>query len=273
MANAKAKKVQDFPPLDEVLDVIRNSALTTPLMFVEGPDDVVIYREIGIRAESPLMPTPCGGRKAVFELHEAVHQAGLQHKRPLLFFADRDTYVFSGIPALYAGIHFTSGYSIENDLFADGQTRLERDMRPAEWERFTTVVANLVRWFAFEVEILEQARETEPGKDSDFKDIDIHRPHTLDWSSLMLHQEFLDRRGFSDPSQAWHQPIADQPFVCLRGKFLMELYRAILRTRPADSGGTALDPSDKSVWNTCIGEGLAVEGSHVRRIAAVMQAA
>ena len=69
---------------------------------------------------------------------------------PVAFVADRDLWLFSGIPPGYPDIIWTEGYSIENDLYA-GAT-LEDLLNADEAKEHRQVLDSIIKWFAFEVE-------------------------------------------------------------------------------------------------------------------------
>ena len=69
---------------------------------------------------------------------------------PVAFVADRDLWLFSGIPPIYHDIIWTEGYSIENDLYADAN--LENLLDADEVEEHQQVLEAIIEWFAFEVE-------------------------------------------------------------------------------------------------------------------------
>ncbi|OQY57200.1 MAG: hypothetical protein DRR08_02680 [Candidatus Parabeggiatoa sp. nov. 2] len=74
------------------------------------------------------------------------------------FLADQDMWLFTAIPATYADIVWTKGYSIENDIYA-GST-LEKLLDKNEQDDFNKVLDSVIEWFAFEV---EQCGQRTPG--------------------------------------------------------------------------------------------------------------
>ena len=69
---------------------------------------------------------------------------------PVAFVADKDMWLFSGIPSNYDGVIWTDGYSIENDLYAG--TELENLLDAEEALEHQQTADAIVEWFAFEVE-------------------------------------------------------------------------------------------------------------------------
>jgi hypothetical protein len=73
-------------------------------------------------------------------------------------------WIFTTIPAEYSdNIVWTTGYSIENDLYAGAN--IERLLNSREKNGYNELVKNVTKWFAFEV---EQYRNNLPWK------IDFH---------------------------------------------------------------------------------------------------
>ena len=78
---------------------------------------------------------------------------------PVAFVADRDMWLFSGIPSNYDGVIWTDGYSIENDLYAG--TELENLLDAEEALEHQQLLDAIVEWFAFEVEEYLEGRPFE----------------------------------------------------------------------------------------------------------------
>ena len=68
---------------------------------------------------------------------------------PVAFVADRDLWLFSGIPSDYPEIIWTEGYSIENDLYAGAD--LEKVLNANDVDEHRQVLDSIIEWFAFEV--------------------------------------------------------------------------------------------------------------------------
>jgi hypothetical protein len=99
---------------DELISLLKHSSL--PTILVEGKDDVRIYRwlEDDINSSGTIHADilPCGCRNTLLKLY------GLRTEfSNVIFIADRDMYVYKSIPSEYSDIVFTTGYSIENDLY------------------------------------------------------------------------------------------------------------------------------------------------------------
>lgn len=130
--------------VDELVSTIKHSSL--PTLIVEGVDDVIVFRRLEDSYSSiQLSILPAGGRTNLLKLFERLAELP---KGKIAFIADRDTWVYSGIPAEYDSnlLAFTAGYSIENDIYLDGT--IEAMMTPAEKIRFKTELIVFVEWYA-----------------------------------------------------------------------------------------------------------------------------
>jgi hypothetical protein len=107
--------------VNELVSMLRHSS--EPTILVEGPDDIMVYRWLKQHIE-PLKASPidCGGRQNLLSVYERRNE--FSHVKTV-FLADKDLYVFLGIPEEYSDVLWTTGYSIENDIYAGSinQTR------------------------------------------------------------------------------------------------------------------------------------------------------
>ena len=87
-----------------------------PTVIVEGKKDIPIYRRIEKYIDIQNADViSVGGRNNLLLLYERRNEFA---HLPVAFVADRDLWLFSGIPPDYPDIIWTEGYSIENDLYA-----------------------------------------------------------------------------------------------------------------------------------------------------------
>lgn len=103
--------------LEEIIATLEHSNL--PAIVVEGKDDIIIYRELENLVEADVISA--GGRYTVLEIFKnKLINPKLKNKK-IVFIADKDTWVNTGIPDEYQhnDLIFTKGYSIENDVFMD----------------------------------------------------------------------------------------------------------------------------------------------------------
>ena len=98
--------------VDECVAALHRTYL--PTVIVEGKDDMQIYqwteRRVGIQNANVL---PVGGKETLLAVYERRNEYA---HLPVAFVADKDLWLFSGIPPDYPDIIWTEGYSIENDL-------------------------------------------------------------------------------------------------------------------------------------------------------------
>ena len=204
---------------------LRRSRL--PTVLVEGKDDHQIYqwaeRRVGIQSANVL---PVGGRETLLAVYKRRNEFA---HLPVAFVADRDLWLFSGIPPGYPDIIWTEGYSIENDLYADAN--LENLLDAGEAAEHQQVLDSIVEWFVFEVE------EHLAGRDAQ---VDTHPNRVVPLSKTEMDQGFRNSRGFRLPKQALHQQIKGAYQLQLRGKTLFEM---LIRFLNAPNRGTTYSTS------------------------------
>ncbi|MCX8481078.1 MAG: hypothetical protein ORN58_04080, partial [Sediminibacterium sp.] len=92
---------------DELIAYLKNSDLNT--IIVEGKDDATVYRwledEIG---DFNINIMPCQGRETLFKVFDRKSEI---NNIQIAFIADKDKYVYTGIPKKYNDIIWTNGYS------------------------------------------------------------------------------------------------------------------------------------------------------------------
>jgi hypothetical protein len=192
----------------EIVDYLRRTSL--PTLLVEGPDDAVIYRwlenQLGIFSGSVLF---CSGRDVLLSIYRK--RDTFPHGK-LAWLADLDMWRFSSPPSDLDGIVFTTGYSIENDLYAGSQIEdlLEEDER----NRHDRLLSIVCRWFAFEVLEFLAGREAQ---------VKHHIRSVVDLNVMDIRPSFAGRRGYSEPDPAFfHSMLADYKLT-LRGKTLLQV--------------------------------------------------
>ena len=194
--------------VDECVALLRRTDLQT--VIVEGADDMQIYqwaeRRVGIQKANVL---PVGGRETLLAVYKRRDE--FPHL-PVAFVADRDMWLFSGIPSGYPDIIWTEGYSIENDLYA-GAT-LEDLLNTDEVDEHRQVLDSIVEWFAFEVEEYLAGREPR---------VDTHCNEIVPLGQTEMDQGFCTRRGFRPPNAQLHQQLKEAYPLQLRGKSLFQI--------------------------------------------------
>jgi hypothetical protein len=191
----------------EIIEYLKRTSL--PTLLVEGEDDALIYRwlenQLGIFAGSILI---CSGRDVLVSIYR--QRASLPQSK-IAWLADRDMWLFTFAPADLAGIIFTTGYSIENDLYAGSE--IESLLEPAERSQHSVLLQLVCRWFAFELLECQAGREAQVG----------HRINRIvDFACMDLHPAFRSSRGYSEPDAAFAGGILANYKLQLRGKTLLQ---------------------------------------------------
>jgi hypothetical protein len=194
--------------VDEIVEILKRTSL--PSIVVEGRDDIVVYRRIEERMSTIGADVlPALGRDKLLKVFE--RRSELPSTARVVFIADKDTWVHSGVPAEYSDqmLVFTDGYSIENDLYRDGQ--LEGLLLGAERQAFERELEDFVSWYAIAL-----SRHLTDNNEN----IRLHPNHVLDrrfFSDLVSL-----RYGESDPQALRDEIRSDYPRL-LRGKSLLSL--------------------------------------------------
>src|SRR5260221_12407925 len=135
-----------LPTVEELIELLKRSSL--PTVLVEGSGDVQAFRGIeemlGSLNASFL---ECSGRETLLTIFDRRSEFS---NTKACFVVDKDMWMFSGVQSKYSELICTDGYSIENDIYQDGD--LERLLTNAERPNHETIIGDLCRCFAFEVE-------------------------------------------------------------------------------------------------------------------------
>ena len=191
-----------------LVGMLHNSQL--PTVIVEGKDDHQIYQWVERCAGSQKANVlPVGGKETLLAVYRRRNEFA---HLPVAFVADRDLWLFSGIPPDYPDIIWTEGYSIENDLYADAN--LENLLDADEVEKHRQVLEAIIEWFAFEVEEHLACRPAQ---------VDKHCNEIVPLGQIEMDQNFCTRRGFRPPNEELHQQIKDEYQLQLRGKTLFQI--------------------------------------------------
>ena len=115
---------QEPTQVEILLHNLKNSNLST--LVVEGKSDKQIYTWLRDWLSEHLVEPnfvdvqPVGGKDEVLEIYKK--RSEFENQVPVAFMVDQDKWVFSGTPREYQNdIICTQGYSIENDLYSDGE--------------------------------------------------------------------------------------------------------------------------------------------------------
>ncbi|MEC0106887.1 DUF4435 domain-containing protein [Paenibacillus taichungensis] len=198
------------PTPDEVVSLLKRSSL--PSIIVEGDDDVMIYRYIEEKIGTfNANIFPCGGRKALLSIFSRRNEF---NALKTVFLADQDMWLFTTIPEEHSSIVWTTGYSIENDLFASSLELFEQLLTIPEKQEMLKIIHEISRWFAFEVELYRTDQEM---------NINFHINEVLSEDKKTLSSTFLKRRNFSEPSKETLAEVLEDYDLKVRGKILFDL--------------------------------------------------
>lgn len=252
---------------EEIENLKKTNQVSVVKVFVEGPDDFKIFssiakhKDLGERVEI----SNRGGRIALLELQEEYLLQKSEIRRQVVFFADQDTWVFTGIPEKYREVHFTKGYSIENDLFEDGQIAIDQLLFPAEKVRLESLIDQISDWFAKEVQLILKGEAQKANIDISFLNPTILVPNALE-----LHETYKVSPSTDEEIELSKQ-IKQNYRQFLRGKFLFELLQRISKDRGSEESLPLPSQSPYFFFNTCIATGLNNNSSNCHRIAALLQ--
>jgi hypothetical protein len=128
--------------VDELIATLRNSSL--PTLIVEGRSDMTVFQSFEEECLSGKIDIfPAGSRTNLLAIYSRRDE---YPKANVAFLADSDLCAYHAVPSQYAGIIFTEGYSLENDILVGGKglkvvSRKNRD----HWAK---VLAAMSHWFA-----------------------------------------------------------------------------------------------------------------------------
>ena len=194
--------------IDEVMATLTRSSL--PTIVVEGADDMIVYRNFEENLSSiGVSVLPVGGRENVLEIYSRRDE--LPSSVKISFIADQDIWVNTGIPEECQNerLLFTSGYSIENDVYIDGE--LWRLLHTDEVPKFDADVKAFLRWYA-----LALSRHLQDKSET----IKLHPDHVLNPNQ---HANLLSLRSDELYPEELHDALTCDFRKLLRGKSLMAL--------------------------------------------------
>ena len=238
------------PTVEDLVTTLRLSR--KPNIVVEGKDDVIIYGALVDRLGIfDVDFFSAGSKDTLLHLYEELSQyenAGDFSHAPVAFIADRDMWLFRGIPSCYDNIIWTEGYSVENDLYSSAKLR-DRVGNKAEYAQ---VLDSISMWFAYKVEEYLEKNPPPPKKVfrsfRDEKHVDVgHRLGRIipvEKTTLALDLEFLpsNHERVRAVRRAYH--------LQLRGKLLFELLvRFLNKPKQGFQGATV---SYRGLYNDAI---------------------
>lgn len=201
--------------INELFATLKNSSI--PTVLVEGNDDMIFYRRVEEElSELGIDILPAGNKEKVLKLREKVLSEKLS--LPIAFIVDKDLWVNYGIPNQYQNneIIMTNGYSIENDLFIDGE--LLSLLTQSERSQFDIELKYFINWYALAIDRNENNRERNEDEKYSFR----HHPSKLLDNQAFYIQETNLIKGEVYPN-ALYQSILSNYETELRGKSLLGL--------------------------------------------------
>lgn len=194
---------------EEIISYLKKSDLIN--ILVEGPDDLLIYNWIEEKInKSNVRILPCGGRSTLLKVFEK--RAEFVDKT-VVFIADKDLWVFSGIPEEYQTVVFTSGYSIENDLFCCARNTINNLFTNEELEDFNRIITNILPWYCSEIMKYKNNRDY---------NISLHLNQVIPEKSSELCEHFLANIELVETTQAIIEEVTRDNYLKLRGKFIFD---------------------------------------------------
>ena len=185
-----------------------------PAILVEGSDDKRVYRYVEEKlSDLDVDVLVCEGRAALLSVYDRRAEFS---RLPVVFVADRDMWYFVGIPETYRErVVFTTGYSIENDLYI--RELFEGLMSQAERNEYQRLIQHLAQWQAFHVETFKATGACA---------CDSHIGQICD--DVGLRREYLAQIGYVDPPPEFVASILADYEQAIRGKTLFQALVRIL---------------------------------------------
>ena len=212
------------PVVDRFVNDLRNAGL--PTVVVEGKNNINLIKKSvkHHRVEESLDVKEVKvmsilRRQRLLSVYERKDE--FVHRLPVAFVADREMWLFSGVPACYPDIICTQGYSFENDLYIDAD--LELLLEPHEAWRHRQVLNSAIEWFAFEVE------EFMAGRSDGY--LNFRLSEIIPQGEFKLDERFCQRRGFRQPSTELVQRIREGYKFLFPGSLLFEILARFLSVR------------------------------------------
>lgn len=165
MGAAYNKKAQ--PTVDEIIALLKKTDL--PTVICEGSVDLIVYRRLeDTLSHMELSILPAGGRENVLKIFD--RRSEIPSSVKLAFIADLDIWVNSVVPPSYldSALCLTTGYSIENDVFIDGN--LERLLVGTDLHKYKLELDDFLDWYALALS-RHMTNQSEP--------ISLHPDHVL----------------------------------------------------------------------------------------------
>lgn len=211
------KKKNPRPSLDEIYETLKRTSL--PTVLVEGVDDIYFYRRVEEElSDIGVDMLPVGNKDGVLKLYERIRLNPIS--APVAYVVDKDDWVYFGIPGHCDGIITTNGYSVENDLYSDGD--LISLLTVPEKEKFHSDMGLFLRWYTLSLvrNILHNQENISYRE---------HPNRVLD--DFEFYENSLRLNEGEDYPEDLYNEIHSKYHQMLRGKSLLSLLIRILSNR------------------------------------------
>lgn len=209
---------------DILLQTLKRSSLNT--VVIEGKDDLYLYRKmIEDIGDTKISLLACGGRSALLKVYERKNEV---ENAKLTFVCDSDLWIFFGEPEFKNNDMITTeGYSIENEIYQDGEDILLNLLSDQETEYFNILIKNTCRWFASEIDKIFENRQ----HDCLFSNVSLLSTAVIKANNVDFEPQFLASRNYTDPNEERHSDLVKNFKIKLRGKYIFQLFEKIFQRR------------------------------------------
>jgi len=208
--------------VEEIISTIQRSSLPFILVEDTSKEMAEVYRKI----ESKIGTTnasiiPCGGRRPLLEIYKRRNEFT---SKKVAYIADKDMWVFSGVPNEFDDICFTKGYSIENDLYADGKEQIEVLLEDEEIVEKGQIFQEIIQWYSSKVDKYLGGTIT----NCEFSDVTFLNKSIFDRVTNKITEQFKIGTGYTEPKAETVASILANYSLQLRGKFLFQVLYLLL---------------------------------------------
>lgn len=213
---------------DIIIETLKRSNLNTVL--IEGVDDVEIYRTLEDYIDIPdISFMECKGRVNLLKVFERKDEINDN----VLFVCDSDLWVVSGKPEKYNDRRLiaTEGYSIENDLYSDGEDILNKLLKKNEVDKRDEIINSLCEWYAHEISLVLK----NTAHDCKFSEVTILNTSVMQKYSTQFEEAFLKERNYEAAENTIFESIKNDFHKKLRGKFIFQVFEKIFQDRQKKS--------------------------------------
>lgn len=197
---------------EEIISTLKHSNSNRPMLLVEGPDDVLFIKKIVETHDIEIDLLPSNGRNDLLEIFEYRSIFGC----PVFYFADKDLFVFAKepMPQEYSEIIWTTGYSLENDLYFESERCFDNMLSSSLKTKKELLVVELCKWYACEIDRYLN--------NEDYK-LDCGVNYILDLQNNCLNSQMITHRNYQDPSKESLDMILNKYQLLVRGHCIFDL--------------------------------------------------